>query len=69
MIEKENKLIQLIEDTEDINDTLNYYRKLMNHYLRTNQLDKRKAIFTKYKDLIKAVDELALLDRKEEKNV
>jgi hypothetical protein len=57
MIEKENKLLQLIEDTEDINDTLYYYIKLMNHYLKTNQLDKRKAAYTEYVNLVKAIEE------------
>ena len=57
MIEKENMLLQLIEDTEDINDTLYYQIKLMNHYLKTNQLDKRKAAYAKYTDLVKAIEQ------------
>ena len=57
MIEKENKLLQLIEDTEDIDDTLYYLRKLMNHYLKTNQLDKRKAAYAEYAALVKEIEE------------
>ena len=57
MTEKENKLLQLIEDTEDINDTLYYQIKLMNYYLKTNQLDKRKAAYAKYTDLVKAIEQ------------
>lgn len=57
MTEKENKLLQLIEDSEDINDTLYYYIKLMNHYLKTNQLDKRKAAYAEYVNLVKAIEE------------
>ena len=57
MTEKENKLLQLIEDTEDIDDTLYYLTKLMNHYLKTNQLDKRKAAYAKYTDLVKAIEQ------------
>lgn len=57
MIEKENKLLQLIEDTEDIDDTLYYLTKLINHYLNTNQLDKRKAAYAEYVALVKAIEE------------
>ena len=57
MIEKENKLLQLIEDTEDIDDTLYYLTKLINHYLNTNQLDKRKAAYAEYVALVKEIEE------------
>ena len=57
MTEKENKLLQLIEKSEDINDTLYYLIKLMNHYLNTNQLDKREAAYTEYLDLLRATEE------------
>ena len=57
MIEKENKLLQLIEDSEDIDDTLYYLTKLINHYLNTNQLDKRKAAYAEYVALVKAIEE------------
>ena len=57
MIEKENKLLQLIEDTEDIDDILYYQKMLMNHYLKTNQLDKRKATYAEYTALLKAIEE------------
>ena len=57
MTEKENKLLQLIEKSEDINDTLYYLIKLMNHYLNTNQLDKREVAYTEYLDLIRATEE------------
>lgn len=57
-LEEENKLIQLIEETDDIEETLYYQRKLMNHYLKRNQLDKRHAVYAEYADLIKAIEEL-----------
>lgn len=56
-LEEENKLLQLIENSEDIDDTLYYQRKLMNHYLKRNQLDKRHAAYAEYADLVKATEE------------
>ena len=50
------RLLQLIEDTEDIDDILHYQIQLMNHYLKTNQLDKRKAVYAEYTDLVKAIN-------------
>ena len=61
-LEEENKLLSLIEETEDIDDTLYYQRKLMNHYLKTNQLDKRHAAYAEYADLVKSIEELDTLD-------
>ena len=57
-LEEENKLLQLIEETEDIDGTLYYQRKLMNHYLKTNQLDKRYAAYAEYADLVKATEDI-----------
>ena len=57
-LEEENKLLGLIEDTEDIDDTLYYQRKLMNHYLKTNQLDKRYAAYAEYADLVKSIEDI-----------
>ena len=61
-LEEENKLIQLIEETDDIEETLYYQTKLMNHYLKRNQLDKRHAVYAEYADLVKAIEELNTLD-------
>ena len=57
-LEEENKLIQLIEETDDIEETLYYQRKLMNHYLKRNQLDKRHAVYAEYADLVKATEDI-----------
>ena len=55
---KENKLLQLIEEADDYDDVLYYQIRLMNYYLKTNQLDKRAALYAEYKALIKELEEL-----------
>ena len=50
----EDKLLQLIEDTDDIDDVLYYQIQLMNYYLKTNQLDKRHEVYTEYIALLKS---------------
>ena len=58
MDEKENKLLQLIEEADDYDDVLYYQIRLMNYYLKTNQLDKRSALYAEHKALIKELEEL-----------
>lgn len=58
MDKKENKLLQLIEEADDYDDVLYYQIRLMNYYLKTNQLDKRAALYAEHKALIKELEEL-----------
>lgn len=64
---KENKLLQLIEEADDYDDVLYYQLRLMNYYLKTNQLDKRAALYAEYKTLIKELEELDELAEENEK--
>lgn len=51
----ENKLLQLIEETDDIEETLQYQLQLMNYYLKTNQLDKRDSVYAEYTALLESI--------------
>ena len=61
MTPKEKKLLQLIEETDDLEEVLEYQIRLMNYYLKTNQLDKRAALYAEHKALIKELEELNTL--------
>lgn len=54
----ENKLLQLIEDTDDIEEVMDYQIELMNHYLKTNQLDKRHEVFIEYMQLLEEIESI-----------
>lgn len=64
---KEKKLLQLIEETDDLEEVLEYQIRLMNYYLKTNQLDKRAALYAEHKALIKELEELDELAEETEK--
>ena len=61
MTPKEKKLLQLIKETDDLEEVLEYQIRLMNYYLKTNQLDKRAALYAEHKALIKELEELNTL--------
>lgn len=67
MTPKEKKLLQLIEETDDLEEVLEYQIRLMNYYLKTNQLDKRAALYAEHKALIKELEELDELAEENER--
>lgn len=57
---KEDKLLQLIKEADNYDDVFYYQLRLMNYYLKTNQLDKRAALYAEHKALIKELEELGI---------
>lgn len=67
MSTRESKLLQLIEEADDFDDVLYQQMRLMNYYLKTNQLDKRAALYAEHKALIEELEELDKLAEENEK--